>query len=68
MATILAFRAARAADAPLKTGSQPCENPSKSAELIFFPGVRYERAASEAETSPRRARRSKSRELIDMMD
>jgi len=69
MALILAFRAPAA-----HPSASPQTQDSKlvSAELIFFPGVRYERHAPEQDPAPvakgRRARRSSQRELIDMMD
>lgn len=75
MALILAFRAAEAAHAGTPVKPRPLETPapaSQSAELILFPGVRYERHAPEARPEPcrksRSPRRSKPRELIDLMD
>ena len=69
MALILAFRAPAAHPS---TSPQTRDSKTVSADLIFFPGVRYERHAPDAGAAPvakgRRARRSSQRELIDMMD
>jgi hypothetical protein len=67
MATILEFRPAagscRAADA---TGG-PTAAAARSAELIFFPGVRYER--HEQTPAPKsRGKRRRPHDLIDLPD
>jgi len=67
MATILAFRTPNTSPG---AGEAAPASPKqrKSAELIFFPGVRYERAEPATAPSSRRSRRAKPHELIDMMD
>ena len=75
MALILAFRATEATppgEPVTPHAAAPATSPSRSAELIFFPGVRYERHALGHEPGPavnaRRCHRIKPRELIDLMD
>lgn len=70
MATILEFRPA----------SQPVTGPNatvpagvSTAELIFFPGIRYERASQQedlSQTTPKRARKRRVRphDSIDLPD
>jgi hypothetical protein len=53
MATILEFRSApRPAPA-----SQFAMESGQMAEIVFFPGIRYERAEEEKTTKPKRTRR-----------
>jgi hypothetical protein len=63
MATILDFRAP-AAGRPSETAAAKV---SGSAELIFFPGIRYERTEIEP---PSQARKSggRTRDLIELLD
>ena len=68
MATILAFPTASATHDEVVVREISPRTIRGSAELIFFPGVRYERAATAPEPSSRRSKRMKVRELIDMMD
>lgn len=75
MALILAFRAAEAAPASApasRRAAGPEASPAHCAELIIFPGVRYQRHASDPAFEPvsngRRTRRTKPRELIDLME
>lgn len=79
MATILAFKPAspdRSAAPAQAAASCPA---STKAELIFFPGVRYERVdtSGEIQSHPapqrerknsRRTRQPRSHDLIDLMD
>ena len=72
MATILAFKPAPAAGSSRSgAAALPCTS-SRSAELIFFPGVRYERHAETPEpqpdSSPRRKRRSRPHDAINLPD
>ena len=60
MATILEFRPA----AVRASGQQ--QSGSVLAELIFFPGVRYERA--EPLQPKRRGKRQRAHDLIDLLD
>ena len=75
MATILAFKPA-SADRSAPSNEQAT---SSKAELIFFPGVRYERADLGATRAPqaapqqsrngsRRTRNHRPHDLIDLMD
>jgi len=67
MATILAFPTAAPAASPALRAASTSQAHA-SAELIFFPGVRYERAqpASEPQGRSRRARRPKTRDRIEL--
>ena len=63
MATILEFRpATRQASVPQMKGRLA----TAPAEIVFFPGVRYERWTAPVETKPKR--RSKKRDKIILKD
>ena len=64
MATILDFRP-RGQTATDETSGVPR---ALSAELIFFPGVRYERAEPEAGPKRSRKRRTRPHDSIDLPD
>lgn len=61
MATILEFRAANASRAGSAKGAN-----SGSAELIFFPGVRYERAETAPSPRSRGKRRQNQHDRMDL--
>jgi hypothetical protein len=63
MATILEFRPAT------RPATLPQMKPKRggaSAEIVFFPGVRYERAIAKVEAKPKR--RSKKRDKLVLKD
>lgn len=62
MATILKFRPGRS----LRSGTNRTAAGVASADVLFFPGVRYEHWAHQKLAKPRR--RSKKRDLIDIID
>jgi hypothetical protein len=63
MATIIEFRART----PLQERVTPSGTRDTSADVVLFPGVRYERAeADEAEDVKPRSRRSRQRDRLDL--
>lgn len=52
--------AARASSSRLRSGA--------SAEIVFFPGVRYERAEPDAATAKERASKTKRRDKLELED
>lgn len=66
MATIIEFRAR----APLQERLAVSGSRDTSADVVLFPGVRYERAEPDAETeeSKPRSRRSRQRDRLDLDD
>jgi hypothetical protein len=74
MATILEFRPA-ASRGPQQLSGDPAMSASSSAELIFFPGIRYERDVAACEQPVRQAaakgarkRRARAHDSIDLPD
>ena len=61
MATILEFpaRVARVQSPTSEAARQSC------ADIVIFPGIRYER---ETETAPKRSRRARHRDLLELED
>ena len=72
MATILAFKPAPAAGSDQPTRAALHCAASKPAELIFFPGVRYERHETlpepQLEARTRRKRRTRQHDAITLPD
>ena len=60
MATIIEFRAR-----PVRHDLMGLSLPSASADVVFFPGVRYERAETEAEAPQPPTRRSSRRDRLE---
>jgi hypothetical protein len=65
MATIIEFRSRSHLQERLATSGTR----SESADVVFFPGVRYEREEPVQESAPRtRGRRSRQRDRLDLDD
>lgn len=68
MATILDFRAVTAKRAGGPIASDALAAQGGSAELIFFPGVRYERVAEPAVRKRRAKSRGRAHDQIELPD
>ena len=64
MATIIEFRARTSLQERVTTSGTR----DTSADVVLFPGVRYERAGAEAEQAKPRSRRSRQRDRLDLDD
>ncbi len=60
MATILDFR-----QSPRAERTVPAGTPDRRAEVVIFPGVRYERIG---EPAPSRSRRARNRDRLEIDD
>jgi hypothetical protein len=70
MATILAFKPAMVNQPRSSRESLPCQSTLRplSAELIFFPGVRYERHEPVEQAPPQRSKRRRAHEVLELPD
>jgi hypothetical protein len=62
MASILEFRKSLFRSRPHAPGEKA------SADIVLFPGVRYERWAEEPPQQPQRSRRNRQRDRLDLDD
>jgi hypothetical protein len=65
MATILEFRQGERRSASRRSGSDTNRS-DRLAEIVFFPGVRYERWADEP--APKQRKRARRRDRIELND